>query len=119
MSIVIYTDGAAKGNPGRGGYGVVLLSGVRRKELSGGFRLTTNNRMEIRAVVEGLASLPENSSVTVYTDSMYVINTMTKNWKRNANLDLWKKLESMMTQLNHFLHLSLETGLTQQLSLVS
>lgn len=89
----IYTDGACLGNPGTGGWAAIVVAGGEKTQLKGGEYETTNNRMEIRAVVEGLASLPENSSVTVYTDSMYVINTMTKNWKRNANLDLWKKLD--------------------------
>ena len=99
MSIVIYTDGAAKGNPGRGGYGVVLLSGVHRKELSGGFRLTTNNRMELLAVIIALESVKkQNTEITVYSDSKYVVDAVEKKWvfsweKRNflkkKNADLW------------------------------
>ena len=81
MSIVIYTDGAAKGNPGKGGYGVVLLSGVYRKELSGGFRLTTNNRMELLAVIIGLETLKkENQQVQVFSDSKYVVDAVEKGW---------------------------------------
>tara|TARA_Y100000590_G_scaffold279429_3_gene313800 strand:+ start:17036 stop:17911 length:876 start_codon:yes stop_codon:yes gene_type:complete len=89
----IYTDGACLGNPGTGGWAAIVLTDGKKTQLKGAEHETTNNRMEIRAVVEGLASVPENSSVTVYTDSMYVINTMTKNWKRKANLDLWEKLD--------------------------
>ena len=69
MSIVIYTDGSAKGNPGRGGYGVVMLSGKHRKEISEGFLLTTNNRMELLAVIVGLESVKKlNSDIVVYSD---------------------------------------------------
>jgi len=99
MSIVIYTDGAAKGNPGKGGYGVVLLSGVHRKELSGGFRLTTNNRMELLAVIIALESVKkQNTEITVYSDSKYVVDAVEKKWvfsweKKNFNSkknpDLW------------------------------
>lgn len=99
MSIVVYTDGAAKGNPGKGGYGVVLLSGVHRKEISAGFRLTTNNRMELLAVIVALESIKKKSSlVTIYSDSKYVVNAVEKKWvfsweKKNFNKkknpDLW------------------------------
>ena len=97
--IIIYTDGAARGNPGPGGYGVVLMSGKHRKELSEGFVLTTNNRMELLAVIKGLEVLKiENSVVTVYTDSKYVSDTVEKGWvfnweskkfKKKKNPDLW------------------------------
>lgn len=97
--VVLYTDGAASGNPGRGGYGAVLLSGSHRKEISQGFRHTTNNRMELLGVIAGLEALKiEPSDVTVYTDSRYVADAVTKGWlfswekKRFAgkkNPDLW------------------------------
>ena len=97
--IQLYTDGAAKGNPGPGGYGVVLLSGSHRKEISGGFRLTTNNRMELLAVIIGLEALKvPGSQVTVYSDSTYVVNAIEKGWlhrwqttgfKKKKNADLW------------------------------
>ncbi len=97
--IIIYTDGAASGNPGPGGYGVVLISGNHRKELSQGFRLTTNNRMELLAVIVGLEALKfENSAVTIYTDSKYVAESVEKGWvfswektrfKKKKNPDLW------------------------------
>lgn len=98
-SIIVYTDGAASGNPGPGGYGVVLLSGDHRKELSQGFKLTTNNRMELLAVIVALEALKqENSKVTVYTDSKYVADAVEKGWvfnwekkafKKKKNPDLW------------------------------
>lgn len=97
--VTIYTDGAARGNPGPGGYGVVLISGQYRKELSGGFNHTTNNRMELLAVIVALeALLIEGSDVTVYTDSRYVADAVTKGWvfnwvskrfKGKKNPDLW------------------------------
>jgi ribonuclease HI len=104
--IVIYTDGACIGNPGRGGYGVVLLSGEHRQELSGGYSLTTNNRMEIIAAIKGLQSLKKTSSVTLYSDSQYLVNAMMQgwakkwqqqNWMRNKkdivkNPDLWNQM---------------------------
>lgn len=99
--ITIYTDGAAKGNPGPGGYGIVLLHKSQRKELSGGFRLTTNNRMELLAVIIALETLKiENSQVTIYTDSKYVSDAVEKGWvfgwerkqfKNKKNPDLWKR----------------------------
>ena len=89
--VVIYTDGACTGNPGPGGYGVVMLHGEHRKELSGGFRLTTNNRMEMLACIVGLRSLTEPSAVTLYSDSQYVINSMTKGWARRWKKNNWKR----------------------------
>ena len=99
MSIVIYTDGSAKGNPGNGGYGIVMMSGSHRKELKQGFKLTTNNRMELLAVIIALESVKkENSEITIYSDSKYVVDSVEKNWvfgweKKNFNKkknpDLW------------------------------
>ena len=99
MQIVIYTDGASLGNPGPGGYGVVLLAKGHRKELSQGYLRTTNNRMELMAVIAGLeALLIPQSKVTVYTDSQYVVNSVEKQWlfgweqknfKGKKNADLW------------------------------
>src|SRR6187399_2623548 len=78
--LTIYTDGAARGNPGPGGYGIVLLWGDKRKELSAGYRLTTNNRMELLAVIVALGSLTkQHIPVTIYTDSQYVVNSIEKN----------------------------------------
>ncbi|MFA5329647.1 MAG: ribonuclease HI [Prolixibacteraceae bacterium] len=99
MNITIYTDGAARGNPGPGGYGTVLISGKFRKELSDGYELTTNNRMELLAVIIGLEALKiENSTVTIYSDSKYVVDAVEKGWiwnwvktrfKGKKNEDLW------------------------------
>lgn len=101
MKITMFTDGASRGNPGPGGYGVVLRYENFRKELSGGFRKTTNNRMELLAVIEGLAALKKDGlDVTVYTDSKYVEQAVSKGWlfgweKKNfagkKNPDLWKR----------------------------
>lgn len=97
--ITIYTDGAASGNPGPGGYGTVLIYGKHRLEKSEGFRLTTNNRMELLAVIIGLESLKiPGSSVVIYTDSRYVADSVEKGWvfrweskdfKKKKNPDLW------------------------------
>jgi len=104
--VIIYTDGSSLGNPGPGGYGAVLRYGTRARELSGGFRCTTNNRMEILAVIEALAALKQPCRVTVHSDSQYVINAITKGWARRwqrngwmrnkkeraINPDLWERL---------------------------
>lgn len=100
-NITIYTDGAARGNPGPGGYGVILISGRHRKELSQGYQLTTNNRMELLAVIVGLEALKiQNCNVTVYSDSTYVVNAIEKGWlfewekkqfKKKKNPDLWSR----------------------------
>ena len=85
--LLIYTDGAARSNPGRGGYGVVMIWNNVKKELSAGYRLTTNNRMELLAVVAALQSLKKkNIPLTIYTDSMYIVNSVQKKW-----LDGWMK----------------------------
>ena len=98
--IIIYTDGAARGNPGPGGYGVVMLFGNLRKEISEGFRNTTNNRMELLAVIEALRKLKKAPlKVLVFTDSKYVVDAVEKKWlqrwvktnfKDKKNVDLWK-----------------------------
>ena len=101
MDITIYTDGSALGNPGPGGYGAVLLSGPFRKEMSAGFRLTTNNRMELMAVCVALETLKfEGSDVVIYSDSKYVVDAVTKGWvfgwekkgfAGKKNPDLWRR----------------------------
>ncbi len=101
MHITMYTDGSSMGNPGPGGYGVVLMAGAHRKELSQGYRLTTNNRMELMAVIVGLEALKiPQSTVIIYTDSQYVVNSVEKKWvfgweKKNfegkKNADLWQR----------------------------
>jgi len=106
--VVIYTDGACKGNPGPGGWGAWLKSGEHEKELWGGELLTTNNRMELTAVIEALASLKKRCSVAVYTDSEYVRNgimTWIHGWKARGwktadkkpvkNIELWQRLDAL------------------------
>jgi ribonuclease HI len=110
--VLIFTDGACLGNPGPGGYGVVLLYGTRRREISGGFRQTTNIRMEIMAAIIGLEALRDRCAVTIYTDLQYVTESIVKgwaarwranNWKRNEkeralNPDLWERLLDLCDQ---------------------
>ena len=106
--VEIYADGACKGNPGPGGWGVVLRSGTHVKELYGGEPATTNNRMELMAVIQGLGALNRRCKVTLYTDSQYVhkgISTWISDWKRRGwrtadkkpvkNVDLWQQLEAI------------------------
>jgi len=104
--IIMYTDGASRGNPGPGGYGVVLMSGTRKKELSQGYRRTTNNRMELMAVIAGLEALKKkNLHVTIYTDSQYVAKAINEGWlnkwmatnfaKGKKNKDLWVKFYNL------------------------
>ena len=104
--IDIYTDGACSGNPGAGGYGIVMLYKGARKELSQGYRVTTNNRMEMLAVIKALECLKEPCQVTLYSDSKYVVDSITKGWvyewkkrgwiksdkKKALNVDLWERL---------------------------
>jgi len=99
--IVIYTDGSARGNPGPGGYGVVMIYGKHRRELSQGYEMTTNNRMELLAVIRGLKALKRDDlSVKIYTDSRYVSDAVNKSWvfnweakgfKKRKNPDLWRE----------------------------
>lgn len=110
--VTIYTDGGCVGNSGPGGYGVVLQHGGHVKQLSGGFRLTTNNRMDIMAAIVGLEALKVPCSVTLYSDSKYLVDSMTEGWVqrwklnnwwrgkkgRAANIDLWDKLLDLCTQ---------------------
>jgi ribonuclease HI len=103
--VIIYTDGACLGNPGKGGYGVVLISGNKRKEISGGFSFTTNNRMELYAAIVALESLKKKCAVKLYTDSNYVVQAIREGWaklwklngwrtkkKPTINRDLWQRL---------------------------
>lgn len=106
--IIMYTDGAARGNPGPGGYGIVLISGKYRKEISEGFKLTTNNRMELMAVIVGLEKLRvKGSRVTIYSDSKYVVDAVEKQWlfvwekkrfKKVKNPDLWMRFLKIYRQ---------------------
>ncbi len=112
--ITIYTDGAAKGNPGRGGYGVVMISGAHQKELSQGFVNTTNNRMELLAVIAGLEAIKTpNCNVTVVSDSKYVVDSVEKKWvfgwvktnfKDKKNADLWKRFLQIFPKHNIKFH---------------
>jgi ribonuclease HI len=98
--ITIYTDGSAKGNPGNGGYGVVMLSGKHKKEIAEGFRLTTNNRMELLSVIVALETIKNSADVQIFSDSKYVVDSVEKGWvfgwqkkgfKGKKNIDLWKR----------------------------
>ena len=101
MRITIYTDGACRGNPGPGGYGIVMIAGQHRKEIAQGFKLTTNNRMELLSVIVSLEMLKTpNCDVTIYSDSKYVVDSVEKKWifgwekknfKDKKNVDLWKR----------------------------
>lgn len=113
-SLTIYTDGACSGNPGSGGYGIVMLYGAHRKEISQGYKLTTNNRMELLAVITALKALKEPCNVTLYSDSKYVIDSITKGWvyswqkkgwiksdkKKALNVDLWEQLLPLLKTHN-------------------
>ena len=95
-AIFLYTDGAASGNPGPGGYGVVLKCGDMRKEMSGGFSRTTNNRMELLAVIMGLEAIKwDNAAVEVYSDSSYVVKAITEDWLTKWQLKGWKKVKNV------------------------
>lgn len=98
----IYTDGACSPNPGNGGWGVIVVDdkGIIVNDASGGEVDTTNQRMEITAAIEGLKMAPDNSSVWLWSDSQYVVNTMEKGWKRSANKDLWALLDEQRKRVN-------------------
>jgi ribonuclease HI len=114
MPIQIFTDGSARGNPGPGGYGIVLKFNGKEKELSGGFRKTTNNRMELLAVIIALEELKTNSyPIEIYSDSKYVIDAITKRWvnswyskqfKGKKNKDLWLRYLEVQTNLKLTFH---------------
>ena len=115
-TVTLYTDGACSGNPGPGGWGAILKYGAHEKELSGGAAETTNNRMELTAVIEGLSILKESCEVELYSDSKYVIDALSKGWvyswqkngwkkadkKPALNVDLWEKLLELLER--HTLH---------------
>jgi ribonuclease HI len=107
--IIIYTDGASRGNPGPGGYGAILMYGDKRKELSQGYRKTTNNRMELMAVIAGLEALKKTGlNITIYTDSQYIVKALNEGWlnkwmatnfaKGKKNKDLWVKFYNLYKQ---------------------
>jgi ribonuclease HI len=89
--VALYTDGACSGNPGPGGFGVVLLYGKQRKELCGGYRRTTNNRMELLAVIRGLEALKGRCRVALYSDSKYVLDALTEGWARRWRANGWRR----------------------------
>ena len=91
--VTLYTDGACSGNPGPGGYGAILIYNGVEKEISGGEKDTTNNKMEIMAVIKGLEMLKEPCIVTIYSDSAYVVNTIEKGWIYNWKKNNWKKAD--------------------------
>jgi ribonuclease HI len=91
QQVVMYTDGGCLGNPGPGGYGVVLMCGEHRKELSEGYKQTTNNRMELLACIKGLECLKRPCRVTLHTDSQYVVNGITKGWAQRWRANGWKR----------------------------
>ncbi|MFH2095264.1 MAG: ribonuclease HI [Bacteroidota bacterium] len=109
-NVTIYTDGSSRGNPGPGGYGTVLISGTHRKEITKGFRITTNNRMELLAVIAGLEALKApGCNVTVYTDSKYVADAVEEGWvfqwerkmfKKKKNPDLWVRFLAIYRKHN-------------------
>lgn len=111
--VIIYTDGAAKGNPGKGGYGTVLIAGGHLKKLSQGYKLTTNNRMELLAVIIGLEALNRKCNVNIYSDSKYVVDSVEKKWvfgwqkknfKDKKNVDLWKRFLAIYPKHNVKFH---------------
>jgi ribonuclease HI len=121
FKITIYTDGSSLGNPGPGGYGTVLISGKHRKEISEGFRLTTNNRMELLSVILGLEALKqEGQTVEIFSDSKYVVDAVQKKWvfnwektgfKNKKNSDLWKRF--LIIYKNHKVTLNWIKGHSQ------
>jgi ribonuclease HI len=109
QEIIMYTDGSSRGNPGPGGYGTILMFKEKRKELSQGFRLTTNNRMELMAVIEGLKALKKPGlTIKIFSDSQYVVKAVKEGWLRNwiatnfakgkKNKDLWLQYDSLAKQ---------------------
>ena len=106
QEITMYTDGAARGNPGRGGFGTILMAGNKRKELAQGFRMTTNNRMELMAVIEGLKAMKKPGyTITIYSDSQYVVKAIKEGWLKKwiatnfaggkKNKDLWLQYHTL------------------------
>ena len=113
-TIYLYTDGACSGNPGPGGYGAILKFGANEKELSAGYKMTTNNRMELMAAIAGLEALREPCNVELYSDSKYLVDSISKGWlygwqkknwvksdkKKVLNVDLWQRLLCLMSVHN-------------------
>jgi ribonuclease HI len=106
QEVIMYTDGSSRGNPGPGGYGTILMSGGRGKELSAGYRLTTNNRMELMAVIAGLEAMKKKPlNITIYSDSQYIVKALNEGWlnkwlatnfaKGKKNKDLWVRFYNL------------------------
>jgi ribonuclease HI len=95
---IIYTDGGCIGNPGPGGYGAVILQGKARRELSGGYSLTTNNRMELMAAIAALGETDQNTDIRLYSDSRYLVDGMTKGWAESWRQNKWKKADKRKAQ---------------------
>jgi ribonuclease HI len=109
QEVIMYTDGSSRGNPGPGGYGVILMSGQLRKELSQGYRRTTNNRMELMGVIAGLEAMKKKGmNITIYTDSQYIVKAVKEGWlnkwlatnfaKGKKNKDLWVRFYNLYKQ---------------------
>lgn len=124
--VILYTDGACSGNPGKGGIGVVLIYNEHQKRISQGYKLTTNNRMELLAVITGLEALKEPCNVLIHSDSSYIVNAIKNgwlnswvknNWRKSnkekvLNVDLWKRLISLLEYHNtQFVHVKGHSGI--------
>ncbi len=97
-TIIIYTDGACTGNPGKGGYGAVIINGDRREEISGGYKLTTNNRMEMMGAIAALESLKSNSKVKLHSDSKYIVDAVIKGWAKKWQANGWRRNKKEMAK---------------------
>ena len=97
-TIIIYTDGACTGNPGAGGYGAVIIDGDRREELSSGYKLTTNNRMEMMGAIAALESLKSNSKVKLHSDSKYIVDAVVKGWAKKWQANGWRRNKKEMAK---------------------
>ena len=97
-TIIIYTDGACTGNPGAGGYGAVIIDGDRREELSAGYNLTTNNRMEMMGAIAALESLKSNSKVKLHSDSKYIVDAIVKGWAKKWQANGWRRNKKEMAK---------------------
>ena len=97
-TIIIYTDGACTGNPGKGGYGAVIIDGDRREELSAGYKLTTNNRMEMMGAIAALESLKSNSKVKLHSDSKYIVDAVVKGWAKKWQANGWRRNKKEMAK---------------------
>lgn len=95
MSIEIWTDGSCNPNPGPGGWSAIIIDGAEQRELFGGEHDVTNNRMELLAVINGLSAIEQPSHITIFTDSKITMQCALKNWKRGANLDLWRQYDEL------------------------